>query len=148
MKMESSVVIAELQHFIQEGKNVVLPVDGRSMRPFIIGGKEKVEFHPLKGALHRGDVVLAKVDEGYYVVHRVVECREGRVILEGDGNLGFQEHCPQEQVIAQGIYVIDGKERKRSLVSSSAMRKWRWWMALKPIRRILLFIDKLICKIK
>lgn len=140
MKMESSVVITELQRFIQEGKAVVLPVSGRSMRPFIIGGKEKVEFHPVKGELRRGDVVLAKVDEGYYVVHRVVACRDGKVTLEGDGNLGFQEHCALSQVIAQGIYVIDGKERKRSLVSASAMRKWRLWMALKPIRRILLFV--------
>lgn len=142
MKMKSSIVIAELQRFIQEGKSVVLPVDGRSMRPFIIGGKDKVEFYPLTEELQRGDVVLAKVDDGYYVVHRVVACQEGCVTLEGDGNLGFQEHCALSQVIAKGIYVIDKKGRKRSLVSTSSMRKWNVWMALKPIRRfLLLFIN-------
>lgn len=139
MRLDSSLVIAELQRFISEGKPVVLPVSGRSMLPFIIGDKDKVEFHPLSGDLHRGDVVMALVDGGYYVVHRVVECQGERVTLEGDGNLGFQEHCNIGQVIAQGIYVIDRKERKRSLVSSSAMRRWRLWMTLKPIRRILLF---------
>lgn len=144
MKVQSDVVIAELRRFIDEGKSVILPVSGRSMLPFIVGGKDRVEFFPLKDELQKGDVVMAEVDEGYYVVHRVMRIDDNRLVLEGDGNLGFQEHCAVEKVIAKGVYVIDLKGRKHSLTSPSAMRKWRIWMGLKPVRRLLLKVVKII----
>lgn len=140
MKLLSDLVIAETERFIDEGKSVILPVDGRSMRPFIIGGKDKVEFAPLPTELRLGDVVMARVREGYPVVHRIVRIDGDQLTLEGDGNLGFQEHCHLEDVVAQGICVIDRKGRKRSLTSPKARRNWKIWMRLKPLRRVLLKI--------
>ncbi len=140
MKVLSDMVIAEAKRFIDEGKTVILPVNGRSMRPFIIGGKDKVEFAPLPAELQLGDVVMAKVKEGYPVVHRIVRIDGDQLTLEGDGNLGFQEHCHLRDVVAQGTYVIDGKGRKKSLTSPKARRNWKIWMRLKPLRRILLKI--------
>ncbi len=148
MKVQSEVMIAELQRFIAEGKSVILPVSGRSMLPFIVGDRDKVEFYPLKDELHKGDVVMAKVDEGYYVVHRVVRIDGDCVVLEGDGNLGFQEHCTKANVIAQGLYVIDKQGRKRSLTSPVAMKRWKLWMALKPLRRVLLKFVKILFLMK
>ncbi len=147
MKLESAFVIEEMKKFIDKGQSVILPVNGRSMRPFIIGGKEKVEFVPLPANgdnLQPGDVVMAKVREGYHVVHRIVQIDGDRLVLEGDGNLGFKEHCLLEDVVAQGINVVDAKGRKRSLTSPEARRKWRLWMRLKPLRRVLLKAMKLI----
>ncbi len=143
MRCQADLVITEMKGFIDQGRSVILPVDGWSMRPFIIGGKDKVEFVPLPPALQLGDVVMAKVQEGYHVVHRVVEIDGDHFVLEGDGNLGFQEHCLLGDIVAQGIYVIDRKGRKQSLISPSARRRWKVWMRLKPLRRILLKIFKI-----
>lgn len=152
MKLQSALVIGEVKKFIDQGQPVILPVDGQSMRPFITGGREKVEFVPLPASsgldtgLQPGDVVMAKVREGYHVVHRIVQIDGNRLVLEGDGNLGFKEHCLREDVVAQGINVVDAAGRKRSLTSPEARRRWRLWMRLKPLRRILLKALRLIGK--
>lgn len=118
------------------------------MLPFIIGDKDKVEFHPIKGDLHVGDIIMARVDEGYPVVHRIIGIDGDRITLTGDGNLGFKEHCHRQQVIAQGLFVVDQNGRKKSLTSQEALRKWHWWNSLRPIRRILLKIFKIYKGIK
>ncbi len=138
MRFQSEVLISEVQRFIDGGQCVILPVSGNSMLPFIVGDKDKVEFCPPPPVLQRGDVVMAKVDGGYYVVHRIVHIDGNQLILEGDGNLGFQEHCHRNDVVAKGIAVVKPIGRKRSLTSPSARRRWHIWMVLKPFRRILL----------
>jgi len=127
---------------------VIFPVKGNSMLPFIIGDKDKVEFHPIKHPLHIGDIIMARVDEGYPVVHRIVGIDGDRITLTGDGNLGFKEHCHRQQVIAQGMFVVDQEGNKKSLTSQKALRKWRRWNNLRPIRRILLKIFKIYKGIK
>ncbi len=138
MKIQSDIVIGEVKKFIDQGQSVIFLVSGQSMRPFIRGGKDKVEFRPLPQGLQLGDVVMAKVREGYYVVHRIVEIDGDRITLEGDGNLGFREHCLLGDVVAQGVEVVAPDGQRRSLTSLSARRNWRIWMRLKPLRRILL----------
>lgn len=138
MKYQSEILMAEVKRFIDNGQCVILPVSGNSMLPFITGDKDKVEFCPPPSVLRRGDVVMAKVEGGYYVVHRIVDMDGNHLTLEGDGNLGFQEHCHRGDIVAQGIAVVDGKGRKRSLTTPQARRRWRLWMLLKPIRRILI----------
>lgn len=142
MKIQSDIVIDEVKRFIDQGLPVILPVGGLSMRPFIIGGKDKVEFRPLPPSLQVGDVVMANVREGYPVVHRIVKIDGDRITLEGDGNLGFQEHCLLGDVVAQGVDAIAPNGQRRSLTSPTARRHWRIWMRLKPLRRILLKIIK------
>lgn len=142
MKLQSDVVIGEVKKLIDQGQSVIFPVNGLSMRPFIIGGKDKVEFRPLPPNLQVGDVVMTKVLEGYPVVHRIVGIDGDRLTLEGDGNLGFQEHCLLGDVVAHGVCTIDPQGQRRSLTSPSARRKWRIWMRLKPLRRILLKVIK------
>ena len=58
--MKDNDIIEEAIRLVREGVNVTLPVKGRSMLPFIIGGKESVILHrPV--LIDVGDVVLAWV---------------------------------------------------------------------------------------
>ena len=96
--------IAALEQFIREGRPVKFPVKGTSMLPFIVGGRDCVEFYPVEGELKVGDIVMARVAEGYPVVHRIIgiepvagdaspasfSADDCRIILTGDGNLGFK----------------------------------------------------------
>ena len=69
--MKDNEIIEEAIRLVREGVNVTLPVKGRSMLPFIIGGKESVILHR-PGLIDVGDVVLAWVDGNRYVVHRII----------------------------------------------------------------------------
>ena len=59
--MDDKTIIEEAIRLVDDGVFVTLPVNGTSMLPFIIGGKERVVLgQPTSFAV--GDVVLAWVD--------------------------------------------------------------------------------------
>ena len=150
--------IAALEQFIREGRPVKFPVKGTSMLPFIVGGRDCVEFYPVEGELKVGDIVMARVEEGYPVVHRIVgiepaagdasfSADDCRIVLTGDGNLGFKEHCLRKDVIAKAHVVIRPDGSRKSLISQKALRNWRRWQRLRPVRRGLLKIIKLYIRL-
>ena len=142
--------IAALEQFIREGRPVKFPVKGTSMLPFIVGGRDCVEFYPVEGELKVGDIVMARV-------HRIIgiepvagdaspasfSADDCRIILTGDGNLGFKEHCLRKDVIAKAHAVICPDGSRKSLISQKALRNWHRWQRLRPVRRVLLKIIKL-----
>ena len=48
MQLSDKALMGEVKRVIAEGKTVRLPVRGRSMLPFIVGGRDSVELHPLR----------------------------------------------------------------------------------------------------
>jgi len=138
-------VEAALQ-FVAEGKEVIFPVRGESMLPFIIGGRESVVLSPVKEISPR-HVYLAITDTGVYVIHRLEKTKGDRVKLMGDGNLKFGEFCSRDGIKAQVDYVVGSNGRRRYLYSGGRMFATRIWLMLKPIRRYILYIyKKLILK--
>ena len=130
--------IAAVADLIKEGRNVVLPVKGNSMLPFIIGGKESVELIPPPKA-QVGDVILAWVDGTHYVVHRVISISaNGDITLMGDGNNRGFEHCRQEDIVGKVINVVAANGKKRSLPNDSL--SWKLWNMLRPVRRWILAV--------
>ena len=136
--MTDNEIIEEAIRLVREGVNVTLPVKGRSMLPFIIGGKESVILHR-PGLVDVGDVVLAWVDGNRYVVHRIIKLDYDRVTLMGDGNL-TTEHCTLNDIKARVTHVVDDKERTHDLYNRWRMFGAKVWYWLRPIRRYLLAI--------
>ena len=129
--------------------SVTLPVNGRSMLPFIIGGRESVilqqpptQGEPRQNAapLKVGDVVLAWVEGNRYVVHRIISIDGNRVTLMGDGNLVGTEHCSLSDVKAKATHVVGSDEQPHDLYTSRRMLGVRLWWWLLPVRRYLLVI--------
>ena len=135
--MNDNNIIDEAVALMNEGYSVTLPVSGRSMLPFIIGGKESVILAPPAG-LKRGIVALAWVENRRYVLHRIGRIEGGRVRLMGDGNLAGREYCSIAYVKPIATHVVDCHRQRRYLYTG-----WRkvaseiWWKLL-PIRRYLL----------
>ena len=102
-------IIEEAIRLVREGVSVTLPVNGNSMLPFIIGGKESVILHS-PGQTSVGDVVLAWVDNNRYVIHRIISIDGECVTLMGDGNLIGTEHCKLNDIRAIVTHVVDAKE--------------------------------------
>lgn len=138
MKKSTQEMMPEVGRLIREGKTVVLPVRGNSMRPFIQNGNDCVELHPLPPVLRKGDVVLARTSKGYYVLHRVTAISPDLLTLEGDGNIGLRETCRPSDVLARAEWVIDAHKERHSLLDRRARIKWKMWYILRPLRRVLL----------
>lgn len=145
--MTDEIIIQEAIKLVRDGVSVTFPVKGRSMIPFIVGGKESVILQQ-PGHLEPGLVVLAEIAPGHYVLHRIVAIDEdrGRITLMGDGNVRGTERCTPATVLAVATYVVDEKGRKRPLYSRSRKFKAKLWLMLLPLRRYLLAVMKRICK--
>ena len=129
--------LEEVIRQVEEGASVTLPVNGNSMLPFIIGGKESVI---LKAPDHIGvgDVVLAWADGCCYVMHRIIRIDGDCFTLMGDGKLGGTEQCQLNDIKARVTHVIGADGKWHDLYSKWRMRAARLWYWLRPIRRFLL----------
>lgn len=143
-KVNDSVIIAEAIRLVQDGVSVTFPVNGKSMLPFIVGGRDSVILEKPKD-LRCGDVVLAwveteKRDGKHYVVHRILSMDSDVVTLMGDGNLVLREFCKREEVFAKVSLVVKPGGKKLSLDSFWNRTMAKTWYFLLPLRRYLLWI--------
>ena len=137
--MTDNKIIEEAIQLVREGVSVTLPVNGNSMLPFIIGGKESVILQQPK-LPKVGGVVLAWADGYRYVVHRIVRIDGERVTLMGDGNLMGTEHCLIGDIKARVTHVVDAKGRTHYLYKGWRKLAAKVWFWLRPVRRYLLAI--------
>jgi len=138
--VSDEVILSEAIRLVNDGVAVTFPVNGRSMLPFIVGGRDSVILEKPTETLKVGDVVLAEVEGGRHVVHRIVKIESERVSLMGDGNLAGREHCRVEQIKAKVAYVVSASGKKSSLDSFRSRLFAKIWFELLPFRRWLLAI--------
>ena len=127
---------------IGEGHTVTIPLRGYSMRPFLEDGRDKAVLAAADN-IRKGDVVLAEICPGQYVLHRIINIADDRIKLLGDGNI-TPEYCLRRDIkaIATAFY-----RKGRNTADSTEGRKWQTyshvWMFLRPIRRVLLKVMRL-----
>ena len=135
------VIIEEAIRLVDEGVSVTLPVNGQSMLPFIIGGKESVILQkPVEPKV--GDVVLAWVEGCRFVVHRIISISGNNVTLMGDGNIMGTERCTLSDIKAIATHVVSADEKIRDLNNPWRLLATRLWFQLRPVRRYILAIYK------
>ena len=139
VELDNAAFLPHVVELVAQGHTVTLPLRGNSMRPFLKDGRDKavlVAPHCPKV----GDVVLAEIGRGHYVLHRIVGLDQQRVTLRGDGNRG-NEYCTLDNIKAKAEAFLR-KGRKKA--DSTNGRKWLiyswWWTRLYPVRRYLLFL--------
>ena len=134
-------IIGDAVRLVQEGMAVTMLVKGRSMLPFILGGQESAVLTQ-PGEIKTGDVVLARIDDRRYVLHRVMDVSADRVVLMGDGNIRGQEVCRPEDLLAPADEIVGADGKHRRLDTPRQKRRARIWRRLLPVRRWLLAIYK------
>ncbi|MBR4679651.1 MAG: S24/S26 family peptidase [Fibrobacter sp.] len=141
------MILAEAIRLVGEGVEVTFPVNGRSMRPFIEGGRDSVVLvRPTN--VKPMDVVLAKTEDNRYVIHRVLEMAGERVTLMGDGNLQGREHAECKQIYAKVTHVVHPNGYKRSLYTPFIQFVQKMWVSLLPLRRYLLKLYTVYIRIR
>lgn len=141
----NNILIPEIKRTIDSGLTATFRVKGYSMRLFLENNRDKVILAPVRNALSINDVVLAEIGKDIYVLHRIIDIEGNTITLMGDGNCIGTEKCTKENVIgiATGFY-----RKGRSKPDMVNGFKWkiytRIWLALKPLRRIILGIYRRI----
>lgn len=139
MTVSNEVLIALAEEFLSEGMQVLLPLKGDSMQPFIHPGKDLALLDPKKDAVP-GDVVLARTTSGIYVIHRVVRIeKDGSLVLKGDGNLYATETCTPDGVLGT---VVQVQRPSGKIHYPGRVKSWQKLPVL--LRRIILALYKRI----
>ncbi|MCR5828563.1 MAG: hypothetical protein K6G53_09150 [Bacteroidales bacterium] len=139
--MTDAVIIREAVKLVDDGVSVTFPVKGRSMIPFIVGGRDSVILQK-PGSLVPGLVVLAEISPDHFVLHRIIDISPDgmKITLMGDGNVRGTETCTPSTVLARATHVVDPEGRIIPLESEARLRRARLWRRLLPLRRYLLAI--------
>lgn len=140
-KLSDELILSEAVRLVNEGMAVTLLVKGRSMLPFIFGGRDSVVL-TRPGEIREGDVVLARIGGQRYVLHRVMSVSDTRIELMGDGNVAGRETCRPEDVLARADEVVGPDGRHRRLDTPKQRRRARLWRRLLPVRRWILAVYK------
>lgn len=143
IQIDNHLLIQEITRMFNEmGKrSVTFVVRGYSMRPFLDDRRDKVILIP-PCTPDIGDIVLARVGEKSYAIHRVIKIENGIYTMQGDGNpLYMKEEFTEADIIGVAQAFI----RKGKTVTTDSLQ-WRAysfiWKALKPFRRIILGVHR------
>ena len=105
MDIDNEKLFGEAVALLREGVDVTVAVKGRSMRPFLVEGRDCVTLRRCRYEdIRRGDVVLVRESAGGGVVlHRVVSRKDGKLVLQGDGNRLQTETADADAVAAVAV---------------------------------------------
>lgn len=104
---------------------------GVSMEPMLRQNRDLVTIEVPVSRLQKYDVALYKRDTSY-VLHRVIDVKEGYYLIRGDNTYGI-ERVPEENVI--GVLTRFQRKGKQHTVSEPGYRRYaRFWNAIYPLR--------------
>ena len=132
--LPNEILLGEVAAMLKEGHSVVLMTKGNSMLPFIVGGRDSVEL-VRRDAPAPGDIALAQITPGHYVLHRVISVEDGRVTLKGDGNLVGTEKCTTADICGIVTAIVRPGGRRTQCGTKAFARKSRTWASLPYIIR-------------
>lgn len=140
-KMRNDLFLPHVCELVAQGHKVSIRPKGVSMRPFLESDRD-VAFLAKPYGVKVGDVVLAELSSGTYVLHRIVKIEGEKVVMRGDGNIRGSEACLLNDVRAVAV----GFERKGRYwsVDTSFWKIYSYvWPRLFPIRRLLLALYRI-----
>lgn len=136
--LPNGVLLDEVARLVAEGEAVALMTKGASMLPFIVGGRDSVVLvRPEE--LFPGMIVLAYVQGGRYVLHRILSVDGTKVVLMGDGNIKGVEVCAPADVKAVAVR-ISKPSGEVDCLSKRHLRQAAIWKTLLPVRRWILAV--------
>ena len=136
--LPNDVLLDEVARLVAEGETVMLMTKSASMLPFIVGGRDSVVLvRPEE--LFPGMIVLAYVQGGRYVLHRILSVDGTKVVLMGDGNIKGVEVCAPADVKAVAVR-ISKSSGEVDCLSKRHLRQAAIWKTLLPVRRWILAV--------
>lgn len=144
--LPNEIFFAEVVDLVRQGRAVTISAKGASMYPFIRPSRDRVVLSAPDRVVV-GDIVLALLDSGHYVLHRVLSIDGETLHLMGDGNICSGEQCEMKDILAKATHIV----RCGNQVSTASSRERaiaRLWRILLPVRRYLLFILRRLDRVR
>jgi len=147
ISVPNELFFKEVKALLDEGKQVRIPVKGKSMRPFLQHGDTAV-LAPVGGRTIRwGDIVLARTRSSSIVLHRVVYRKNEKLWLMGDAHSRQKEQTTTNDILAVTELVYSkGKEMKLNTTGRRCMTVV--WFLILPFRGIIVRTINLINRIR
>ena len=128
-----------IEPLLQEGyKFKICPV-GRSMVPFLKGGRDEAVLSiPESGYVYsKNDVVLYKLGNGMYVLHRIYRISKDGIYTLGDGNRGIEGPFQSDEFLAVVDYIV-----RKGKILKKEDRKYailvNMWRMIRPFRPLVM----------
>lgn len=140
LSVPNEILLPQVAGLIREGHRVTIKVRGNSMNPYLVDRRDEVVLSPfVKGDLRVGEVILARIDDGRFILHRIVKMKDEEITMMGDGNWRGTEHTVFNNVLG----VVTSMVRKGKTVDCTNLY-WKTyskiWMIMRPLRRWLLAV--------
>lgn len=143
LNLNNAEFLPHVCEFVNEGHKVTILARGNSMRPFIESDRDEVVLTRAT-QYNVGDVVLAEIQPGHYVLHRIDKIQNEHVVLRGDGNVGNTESCSINDLRA----VVCQIKRKGKVWNLQTSKVWKCysyiWTRTIPLRRLFLALYRLL----
>ena len=143
-----------LKDELSAGRSVISFTSGVSMEPLLHDKRKKNATHvlivPITGICQVGDMPLALLPDGRYILHRIIRVnkKQDKVIYvtRGDNCVGC-EYVPQEAVygVVREIYHKNNKTVK--VTDKKYQRYVKLWMRLYPIRKFFMRCNGLLVRV-
>jgi hypothetical protein len=134
-KVSFSELYPILKEQIDSGNNFVFTAFGKSMYPFIKGGRDRVTLSPIGSKPKKNDIIFYRRKNGAFVLHRIVKKAGETYQLCGDNQYYIEKGIETGDIIARLTEI----ERKNKKIDPYGIRS-RLWCFFLPARRFLLHV--------
>ena len=133
---------------LAENRQAVFTVTGMSMWPFLCHGRDQVVVEKYdREKIKIGDIILYRVSEDHYILHRITYLGKNYFQTTGDGNLFKDPPMPYNCIIAKVCGVVrNGKSIECNQIKWKVL--FRIWMWLFPYRKWIFKIWRNIRRLK
>lgn len=121
LTLDNQSFFDEILHQLASGHRVTIKAKGWSMIPLVWDEVDSITLAPLSSeSLQVGRIVLARLGDNRYVVHRISHIKGDRFTLRGDGNPYQYEYCHRDEICAEMVLV------RRYCQHPIAPSSWGW----------------------
>ena len=99
MNDNNSVEMELLLDVLNECGTIRLPVQGRSMQPFLKEGRDSAVLNLPDGNIKKGDIVVYKRKNAYFM-HRIVDVQKNTVSIMGDNEINPDNGVEKSNIVA------------------------------------------------
>lgn len=138
LTLPNEELLGEVEELLNMGLAVRIKPKGRSMEPFIHEATDEVVLKKMDFP-KVGQIALAKLADGKFVIHRIIKIHDQQVVLMGDGNIRETEQCASSQILGVVSQIVR-KDKTIDCQSFKMLTEYWIWRHTRPFRNILLRI--------
>lgn len=133
--ISSKILFTAISEQLAKDRRASFTITGMSMWPLLCHGRDQVIVEKVNAEnLRKGDIILYRIADDRYILHRITRLKETCFQTTGDGNTFRDPWMPYDCVTARASGIV----RNGRTIDCSRLRwkaVFRIWMLLFPVRK-------------